>query len=61
LAYATSCVLAATVVSHGIVLSTVEAPGPELPADADTNTPAAAACRNATSVALNSSMPLPTE
>ena len=46
---ARECVLAATVVSHGPVWATVEAPGPSLPADAATNTPARAANRNAIS------------
>src|SRR5680860_213369 len=44
-------VLAATVVIHGDALSSVEAPGPELPAEAATKMPADAAPRNATSVA----------
>ncbi|MCY1224223.1 hypothetical protein D9M72_363690 [compost metagenome] len=38
---------AATVVSHGEAWFTVDTAGPELPADAETNTPAAAAFRNA--------------
>src|SRR6478609_1521253 len=38
---------AATVVSHGEAWFTVEAVGPELPAEADTKTPAAAAFRKA--------------
>src|SRR5918995_2838638 len=46
---ARACVLAATVVSHGPGCATVEAPGPSLPAEAATNTPARAAKRNATS------------
>ena len=41
--------LAATVVSHGELWATVEAPGPLLPADAATKTLAAAALKNATS------------
>ena len=44
-----SCVLAATVVSHGELCATVEAPGPLLPAEVATKTPAAAALRNASS------------
>ena len=40
---ARECVLAATVVSHGLGWATVDASGPLLPADAATNTPARAA------------------
>ena len=40
---------AATVVSHGMALSTVAAPGPALPAAAETKTPASAASRNESS------------
>ncbi|GAA3812630.1 hypothetical protein GCM10022403_052910 [Streptomyces coacervatus] len=40
-------VVAATVVSQGLSLSTVDASGPLLPPAADTNTPAAAALKNA--------------
>ncbi len=43
-------VVAATVVIHGEPWSRVDAPGPALPAEADTKTPAAAAPRNAWSV-----------
>ena len=43
------CVPAATVVIHGPGCATVPPPGPALPADADTKTPASAANRNATS------------
>ncbi len=46
-------VLAATVVIHGDALSRVDAPGPELPAEAATKMPALAAPRNALSVAEN--------
>src|SRR5215207_1699658 len=47
-----SCVLAATVVSHGLLCATLPGPlvSPELPAEAATKTPAAAALRNAISV-----------
>ena len=41
--------LAATVVSHGELWATVEAPGPLLPADVATKTLASAAKRNASS------------
>ena len=44
-----SWVLAATVVIHGRLCATVLAPGPLLPAEAATNTPAAAALKNASS------------
>ena len=44
------CVEAATVVSHGLLCATVEASGPELPADAATKTPASAAPSKANSV-----------
>src|SRR6201991_4064743 len=47
-----SCVPAATVVVHGMPLSTVPAPGPALPAEVATNTPALAAFRNDSSTAL---------
>src|SRR5690606_21440562 len=40
---------AATVVTHGETWLTVDAPGPLLPAEAATNTPAAYASRNASS------------
>ena len=40
-------VLAATVVTHGSRCATVSAAGPELPAEAATNTPALYASRNA--------------
>ncbi|GAA3154692.1 hypothetical protein GCM10020001_092980 [Nonomuraea salmonea] len=43
------CVEAATVVVHGPRWSVVSAPGPELPADAETSTPAAYASRKASS------------
>src|SRR5690606_3652764 len=43
------CVEAATVVTHGETWLTVAAPGPSLPAEAATNTPAAYASRNASS------------
>ncbi len=56
-----SWVPAATVVVHGMPLSTVDAPGPELPAEAATNTPALAALRNASSTALKSSTLSPIE
>src|ERR1700758_4999768 len=56
-----SYVPAATVVSHGIALSTVEAPGPALPAAAETNTPAAAALKKAISSGPNWSTLSPTE
>src|SRR5688500_7881782 len=46
---ARECVLAATVVSQGLGWATVEAPGPLLPAEAATKTPAFDAKRNATS------------
>ncbi len=39
-ANARRCVLAATVVTHGLRWSVVLAPGPALPADAATKTPA---------------------
>src|SRR3712207_4294547 len=42
---------AATVVTHGDRWSAVAAPGPEFPAEAATNTPAAYASRNASSTA----------
>ena len=41
--------LAAVEVTHGLGCATVEAPGPSLPADVATKTPASAANRNATS------------
>src|ERR687886_630976 len=53
-------VVAATVVSHGAWCSTEVAAGPLLPADADTNTPAAAACRKARS-SRSKELPPPTE
>ena len=56
-----SWVPAATVVSHGIALSMVAAPAPALPAAAATNTPAAAALRNASSVGPNWSTSSPIE
>src|SRR5215471_15322169 len=59
--YAWSKVPAATVVSHGIALSTVDAPGPALPAAAETNTPEAAALRNESSSRPNWSTLSPTE
>jgi hypothetical protein len=43
-------VLAATVVIHGEALSSVDAPGPELPAEAETKMPADAAPKKAASV-----------
>ncbi len=43
-------VVAATVVIHGDALSRVDAPGPSLPAEADTKMPEAAAPRNASSI-----------
>ena len=43
------CVDAATVMTHGERCSAVPAPGPLLPAEAATNTPAAYASRNASS------------
>ena len=46
-----SWVLAATVMSQGLGCATVLASGPELPAEAATNTPAAAAPKNAYSTA----------
>ncbi len=57
------CVLAATVVSHGLGWSSVLSPGPLLPAEADTKTPAAAALRNASSTGsiTEDSEPLPIE
>jgi len=61
LLYPTSWVPAATVVSHGIALSTVDGFGPELPAAAETNTPAAAACRKASSSGPKVSTASPTE
>ena len=42
-------VLAATVVSHGDGWSRVDGPGPELPAEAETKMPAAAALKKASS------------
>ena len=42
-------VLAPTVVTHGLAWPTVGAPGPRLPAEAATKTPAAVAWRNASS------------
>ena len=42
---------AATVVNQGLLCATVEAAGPELPAEAATNTPAAAAPKKAYSTA----------
>ncbi len=49
---------AATVVTHGLRWSVVFAPGPELPAEADTKTPAAYASRNASSTgSLYGSLP----
>src|SRR5215217_7650177 len=49
---------AATVVTHGDRWLTVPAPGPSLPADAETNTPAAYASRNASSTgSVNGSVP----
>ncbi|MBM0274598.1 hypothetical protein JM949_03545 [Micromonospora sp. STR1s_6] len=59
--YCRSVVLAATVVSHGVELSTVLAYGPELPAAAATNTPAAAALKNVASTAPNRSVSSPIE
>ena len=44
-----SCVDAATVVTHGLMCDTV-LPGPLLPAEAATNTPAAAALKKAISI-----------
>ncbi len=52
--------MAATVVTHGSVLSTEPAPGPALPAAA-TNTPAAAALKNASSIGVHASLSSPTE
>jgi hypothetical protein len=52
------CVELPTVVSHGLMWATGAVAGPELPADAATNTPAAAAPRKATSVgSLNAPPP----
>jgi hypothetical protein len=55
--------LAATVVTHGEVLSRVEAPGPELPAEAATKMPAEAAWRKAICTGSTRSLSLlePTE
>src|SRR5262249_46474927 len=53
------CVLAATVVSHGLGCATVDAVGPLLPADAATNTPASEAFRNATSTAFRKFVVVP--
>ena len=39
------CELLPTVVTHGATCATVESPGPVLPADMETNTPASAARR----------------
>src|ERR687895_2091062 len=50
-AHVRSCLLAATVISHGPPWSTVLGPGPALPAEAATNTFAWRANRNATSSA----------
>src|SRR6185503_5758987 len=56
------CVEAATVVTHGDRWPLVDAPGPELPAEAATNTPAAYASRNASSTrSVNGEAPPPTE
>ncbi len=56
------CVEAATVVTHGDRWSLVDAPGPALPAEAATKTPAAYASRNASSVrSVNGVAPPPTE
>jgi hypothetical protein len=52
-------VVAATVVYQGDAWSRVDAPGPELPAEAETKTPAAAAPRNATSVAATTDVAAP--
>ena len=46
-----TCVVEATVVSHGLLWATVEASGPELPAEAAMKTPASAAPSKATSTA----------
>src|SRR6478752_3136125 len=56
-------VLAATVVTQGWVLSMVDGPGPLLPAEALTKTPAEAAVRNAKAIGLSAgdSDPPPTE
>jgi hypothetical protein len=56
-------VLAATVVTHGEVLSMVDAPGPLLPAEAETKIPAEAAERNASWIGSTGrdSEELPTE
>ena len=54
-----ACVLAATVVIHGLGCATVEAPGPLLPAEALTYTPAAAANRNETSTEFVNAVVVP--
>src|SRR5262245_49713310 len=55
---ARACVEAATVVTQGDRWLAVPAPGPSLPADAATNTPAAYASRNASSTgSLNGVVP----
>ncbi len=52
-------VLAATVVSHGALWSRVDAPGPSLPAEAETKIPAAAAEKKAALVGSSrKSLPL---
>ena len=42
-------VVAATVLSHGLLCATVDSPGPELPAEVDTKTLASAAASKASS------------
>ena len=56
---ARSRVPAATDISHGVLCATVDAPGPSLPAEVDTNTPAWAAPKNAASTASTELVRLP--
>jgi hypothetical protein len=58
-AYWRSNVDAATVVTHGPAWFAVDAPGPSLPAEAFTETPAAYASRKASSTASVYTEPLP--
>ena len=57
--YWRSNVEAATVVTHGPAWFAVDAPGPSLPAEAFTDTPAAYASRKASSTASVYTEPLP--
>ena len=56
---ARSSVPAATDISHGVLCATVEAPGPSLPAEVETKTPAWAAPKNASSTASTELLRLP--